>query len=121
MEHTQLLISEKNDYELIHKVLNYIQNNFTKDISLKSIAYEFNYSYNYLSKYLNKVLGISFVDFINQNRISYASYLLTNSDDTITDIAYKCGYSSIRSFNRNFFSITNTTPKNYRNSKLSFT
>jgi AraC-like DNA-binding protein/mannose-6-phosphate isomerase-like protein (cupin superfamily) len=121
MEHTQLLISEKNDYELIHKVLNYIQNNFTKDISLKSIADEFNYSYNYLSKYLNKVLGISFVDFINQNRISYASYLLTNSDDTITDIAYKCGYSSIRSFNRNFFSITNTTPKNYRNSKLSFT
>lgn len=115
MEHTQLLISVKNDYELLHKILNYIQNNFTKDISLKSIADEFCYSYNYLSKYLNNVLGISFVDFVNQNRINYAAYLLKNTEDPITDITYKCGYSSIRSFNRNFLKIMNMTPKTYRN------
>lgn len=116
MDHTKLLPSIKNDYELLHKVLNYVQENFSKDISLESIANEFCYNYNYLSKYLNKVLGISFVDFINQHRINYASYLLRNTDDTITDIAYKCGYSSIRSFNRNFLKFTSKTPKDYRNS-----
>ena len=70
---------------------------------------------NYATNYLNKVLGISFVDFINQHRINYASYLLKNIGDSITDITYKCGYSSIRSFNRNFLKLTNATPKNYRN------
>ncbi|EHI96753.1 transcriptional regulator, AraC family [Clostridium sp. DL-VIII] len=116
IEQTKLLPSEKSDYQLLHKILSYVQDNFTKDISLKTIANEFCYNYNYLSKYLNRILGISFVDFINQNRVSYAAYLLINSEDPITDIAYKCGYSSIRSFNRNFFKITNTTPKNYRHS-----
>ncbi|MFW2490908.1 helix-turn-helix domain-containing protein [Clostridium chromiireducens] len=116
MEYTKLLVSVKNDYELLHKILNYIQDNFAKDISLKSVADEFCYSYTYLSKYLNNVLGISFVDFVNQNRINYSAYLLKNTDEPITDIAYKCGYSSIRSFNRNFFNITGKTPKNYRNS-----
>jgi len=116
MEHTKLIVSVKNDYKLLHKVLKYIQENFTTEISLKDVANEFSYNYNYLSKYLNVILGISFVDFINQNRVNYASYLLKNTEDSITYISYKCGYSSIRSFNRNFLKLTDTTPKNYRNS-----
>lgn len=116
MEKTKLCESVKNDYELLHKILNYIQENFTKDISLKIISSEFSYSYTYLSKYLNNMLGISFVDFVNENRINYASYLLKNTKNTITDIAYMCGYSSIRSFNRNFIKFTKKTPKLYKNS-----
>lgn len=116
MEHTKLLDNIKPDYELLHNILKYIQENFTQDISLKSISSKFGYNYNYLSKYLNDILGTSFVGFINENRINYALYLLKNTKNTITDIAYACGYSSIRSFNRNFLKITKTTPKSYRNS-----
>ena len=114
LNHTDIIENNKNDYELLHKTLNYIQENFTKDISLQSIAKKFGYSYTYLSKYLNNTLGISFVDFINENRINYSMYLLKNTEYTITDIAFACGYSSIRSFNRNFVKITNSTPKMYR-------
>lgn len=116
MKNTELINSIKPDYELLHKILSYTQENFTKDLSLKNIATQFGYSYTYLSKYLNNILGISFVDFINENRINYALYLLKNTQTTITDIAYTCGYSSIRSFNRNFLKITKETPKSYRNS-----
>ncbi|BCZ45314.1 transcriptional regulator ChbR [Clostridium gelidum] len=116
MKNTRLIDSIKADYELLHKILNYSQENFTKDISLRSISTKFGYSYTYLSKYLNNILGVSFVDFINENRINYALYLLKNTQTTITDIAYTCGYSSIRSFNRNFLKITEKTPKSYRNS-----
>ena len=118
LNHSNIVDNIKNDYELLHKTLNYVQENFTKDISLQSIAKKFGYSYTYLSKYLNNTLGTSFVDFINENRINYSMYLLKNTDDTITDIAYACGYSSIRSFNRNFVKITNSTPKLYRKSSL---
>ncbi|AQS11424.1 HTH-type transcriptional activator RhaS [Clostridium saccharobutylicum] len=114
IEHTKLLDSIKHDYELLHKTLTYVQENFTKNISLKSISSEFGYSYTYLSKYLNNILGTSLVNFINENRINYALYLLKNSQATITDIAYTCGYSSIRSFNRNFLRLTGKTPKSYR-------
>lgn len=116
IEQSNILDNDRCNYELLHRTLNYIQNNFTNNISLKSISLELGYSYNYLSKYLNNMLGISFVDFINENRINYALYLLKNTEDSITDIAYNCGYSSIRSFNRNFLNIINMTPKAYRNS-----
>lgn len=116
VQNTNILSAARSDYELLHKTLSYIQENFTNDISLHSIASKLGYSYTYLSRYINNVLGVSFVDFINENRINYALYLLKNTENSITDIAYECGYSSIRSFNRNFLKITNTTPKTYRNS-----
>ena len=115
LEQTTLLKSMKTDYELLHKILNYLQENFTKDISLNHVASKFGYSYTYISKFLNNILGISFNDFINENRISYAIHLLKNTDLSITDISFSCGYSSIRSFNRNFLKIVDTTPKDYKN------
>ncbi|MBE6053621.1 MAG: AraC family transcriptional regulator [Clostridium sartagoforme] len=114
LKNSNIIENNKSDYELLHKTLNYIQENFTKDISLQDIAKELGYSYTYLSKYLNNTLGISFVDFINENRINYSMYLLKNTEETITNIAYICGYSSIRSFNRNFLKLNNLTPKLYR-------
>lgn len=115
MKQSKLIECSKTDHILIHNVLTYIQNNFTKNISLKQIASNLGYSYNYLSKYLNETLELSYVDFVNENRISYALYLLKNTDSSITDIAYTCGYSNVRSFNRNFIKITNITPSEYRN------
>lgn len=114
IKNSNIIKKDKNDYELLHTTLNYIQENFTKDISLHDISKKFGYSYNYLSKYINSYLGISFSEFININRINYSMYLLKNTENTITDVAYTCGYSSIRSFNRNFLKITKITPNSYR-------
>jgi len=113
-----ILDDKQNDYELLHKTLIYIQENFTTNITLKSVADNFGYSYNYLSRSLNNMLQISFVDFINENRINYSLYLLKNTNNTITEIAYACGYSSIRSFNRNFLNIMHISPSKYRSSKM---
>ncbi|MFD9627031.1 helix-turn-helix domain-containing protein [Peribacillus muralis] len=111
---TTLIKAEKKDQELIHSILSYIQEHFTEAISLKNIATALGYSYNYLSKYFNENIGESFVDFLNGNRISYACYLLSNTEKNITEIAYLSGYENTRSFNRNFVKIKSCTPKEYR-------
>jgi AraC-like DNA-binding protein len=95
-------------------LLSDIQDHFTESISLKSIAGTVGYSYNYLSKYFNTHINMSFVDFLNETRVNYACYLLIYTEKNITEIAFLCGYESIRSFNRNFVKIKLCTPKEYR-------
>jgi AraC-like DNA-binding protein len=90
------------DIILQHRILTFIEENFTEDISLRKIANMFGYNYQYLSRYFNTQFKIPFVKMINERRISYAEYLLRTSDKSITDIALSSGFKSIRSFNRNF-------------------
>ena len=51
---------------------------------------------------------------INDYRIEKAQALLKEGNLTITEIALSCGYSCIRSFNRNFLKICAIAPKLYK-------
>jgi transcriptional regulator GlxA family with amidase domain len=57
--------------------------------------------------------GTGFVRYLSIIRISQAADLLTTTDLKITDIAYQCGFSSIRTFNRVFLEVTGYTPTEY--------
>ncbi|WP_238579187.1 AraC family transcriptional regulator [Neobacillus niacini] len=114
MGQTSIIKGKKQEQDLLHKLITFIQEHFTESISLKSIAGTLGYSYNYLSKYFNDNIRMSFADFLNETRVNYACYLLRYTEKNITEIAYLCGYENIRSFNRNFVKIKLCTPKEYR-------
>ena len=103
----------RDDY-LLHDLLNYIQNHFTEELSLKDLSQKFGYDYSYLSRFFTRVLKVPFVDFLNGHRVTLASQLLRTTDSKITEIAEQVGYGNIRSFNRNFEKIMKTTPSHYR-------
>ncbi|HEO8418590.1 helix-turn-helix domain-containing protein [Niallia sp. FSL W8-0635] len=105
--------TRRDDY-LLHDLLNYIQNHFTEELSLKDLSQKFGYDYSYLSRFFTKILKVPFVEFLNGHRVTLASQLLKTTDSKITEIADIVGYRNIRSFNRNFEKIMNTTPSNYR-------
>lgn len=108
----------KNHYSELHEVLIYIQEHFTdEDISLKKIAEQFGYNYSYLSRSFSRLFSCSFTEYLNQTKINYAASLLIDTDRSITEIAYECGYKTIRSFNRNFVNIQKTAPKAFRKQK----
>ncbi len=101
------------DLNLIHRLIMYIEENFKTSCTLESAARELNYNYSYLSKEFLKISGITFMEYLNNCRIIHACYLLENTDMSITQIAYECGYNTIRTFNRNFLKYANTTPAKY--------
>lgn len=101
---------------LMNKIVEYVSQNYDKDISLEGLAADLNYNYYYLSGFVNKTIGINFSRLVNEYRISAAQNMLSNTDMLITDIASACGYDSIRSFNRNFLNITGKTPEDYKKS-----
>ncbi len=102
---------------LLHKIFDFVEQNFAKDCSLAKLSSDTGYSYSHLSRCFKKSTGISFNSYINQYRISNACYLLNNTDYPIIHCALESGYKSLRSFNRNFIASLGVTPNQYRSKK----
>jgi len=101
------------DKNLLYKIFEFIELNYNKECSLERLARETSFSYSYLSRYFKNVVGVSFNYYVNRYRINNACYILNNSNCSIIQCALESGYTSLRSFNRNFKLITGKTPKEY--------
>ncbi len=111
---------EKNkiNANFLDRVLEFVENNYSGDCTLSNASNSLGYSYSYISRHFHKSFGISFSSFVNQFRISKACYLLKNTDLSIIECSMECGYASVYSFMRNFKSICNVTPSEYREKRL---
>ena len=102
------------DRNLLFMIFEFVEMNFNKDCSLAELSKKTTFSYSYLSRYFKNSVGMSFNYFVNQCRINNACYILDNSDCSILQCSLDSGYTSLRSFNRNFKAFTGTTPQKYR-------
>ena len=106
---------EKSDTDVIKKIIDYCNENFCLPIQLDDLAREFNMNSFFISHLFRQKIGICFVDFINDLRLSEACRKLRYTDDHITGIGLDVGFGSTRSFNRNFLATLGEPPKTYRN------
>lgn len=98
----------------VDKVVEFIQNNLSKPITLEEIAKDIYLSPWYLSRPFKKEMGTTFVKYLNQQRMEYAIYLLNNTDFSIDQISKKTGYRQASYFCRIFKEYYNMTPSIYR-------
>lgn len=99
---------------LIFRIISYVEENYTEDITLHTVAESLAYEYHYLSRVLRENLHIRFRTLVNQYRCERAKELITETDLPLSDIALACGFQNIRSFNRAFLEITGSTPSRIR-------
>lgn len=95
-------------------VKNYIDSNFTKNISLESVAKEFNVNKSYLVRSFKEDFGITVNNYILQQRILMAKNELRFTGKILDLIAEECGFSDSNYFIRMFKKIEGTTPGEYR-------
>ncbi len=95
--------------------VNYIDENYTKPMSLSIIADNLHVSTSYLSELLKRSLGMSYIQYINKLRMDKSLELLQNDDLTIKKISRMIGYDTEHSFIRNFKRSFGRTPADYRN------
>lgn len=108
-------VSYTSDIKLVQKIFAYVEKNYQHNITLKNISLSLKYDYAYLSKIFKEVTQLTFTEYLNEYRISQASYFLKNTEEDVLEIAFDCGYQNIRTFNRNFKKINKLTPMEYRN------
>jgi len=98
----------------IKQVFDYMNKNFRSEISLQEISALVNMHEVSLSRFIKKHTGKNFVDCLNEIRIGQASRLIIDTNQSISEIAYTCGFNNISYFNRVFRKKKGCTPKEFR-------
>jgi len=96
-------------------ILLYVNAHYKQKCLLSDAAAAVGVDYAYISKLFKKSIGVSYNQYVNYLRVQESKRLLRSTEDTITEIAFECGFFSLRVFNRKFSEIEGMTPSAYRN------
>lgn len=103
-----------NDRERIRRIVDYINENMVKGVSLQEIAEREDLNPYYLSHFIKRSLGISFQEYLNFIRLESVTKLLLSTNKTIIDISHESGFPSTKSLNRIFKREYQISPTDYR-------
>lgn len=98
----------------IRTIISYVENHFQERFSLQDAASNLGFSREYFCRFFKKHMGISFLQYVNETRISHAYFDLTHTDLPVSEIMEKNGFTNQKLFNRMFRELYNTTPSAVR-------
>lgn len=99
--------------EHLRTATNYIDHHYDESITLNDLAEQIYLSESYLSRLFTKTMGLTFTAYLTQVRLNHATSLL-RSNLTITEIAFKSGFTSTNSFIKTFKQAFKKTPGQYK-------
>lgn len=107
---------QKENY--IKKSIQFIETNYSRTISIESLASYIGLNKNYFSTIFSELLGIPPQEYLIKYRVNKACKLLSNKDLTISEISRSVGYDDPLGFSKIFKSIKGVSPKAYRQALL---
>src|SRR5215468_1356827 len=100
----------------IDRVIDYLRGNLHRPVKLAELANVACFSEFHFHRIFTAVSGETLNNFTNRLRLEKAARLLRYSDQSLTDIALDCGFSSSATFSRAFRSGYDTSPSQFRKS-----
>jgi AraC family transcriptional regulator len=100
----------------IDRVIDYLRRNLDRPVKLRELANVAGFSEFHFHRIFGAVSGETLNNFTNRLRLEKAARLLRYSDNSLTDIALDCGFSSSATFSRAFRSGYDTSPSQFRKS-----
>ncbi|GAA0376315.1 AraC family transcriptional regulator [Paenibacillus motobuensis] len=101
--------------QLYNDIADYIQWHKYENLRVARLAEDFGYNAKYLSSLFTKIAGISLKQYILQEKMEAAKSLLTDTNQSVNEIAMQLGYPDSHQFMKSFKKITGLTPTDYRN------
>ncbi len=99
----------------IAKVCKYVEDNLSDTIKLEDVSALVNMSVSAFAHFFKKRTGMSFITYVNNQRIAKACNLLGSTSLSASEICYECGFNNKSNFIRTFSRLKNMTPIEYRN------
>ncbi len=95
-------------------IIDFVNKSYMQNLTLSSICNELHYTVPYVSAKFRNEIGMTFTDYLQNTRIENSCRLLIETNDSISEIAQRIGYSNTKFFNKIFKSIIKTTPSKFR-------
>ncbi len=109
-----LNIADLSESKVINDVYRYVAENFQKEVTFSSAASVANMQKAAFCRYFKRKTKKKFTEFVNETRIMHALKLLAETDKTISEVAFECGYENTSYFNRQFKLICHNSPRGFR-------
>ena len=109
-----LVSRESGSGDTVYEILEYLSRHFTEPLTLEQLSRDLGVSHSCLSHTFSERIGIHFRTYLNTLRADRACLLLRSTGRSIGDIAYDCGFDTVRTFNRVFTHLYGQTPSAYR-------
>tara|TARA_R110000868_G_scaffold4768_5_gene29733 strand:+ start:3362 stop:4210 length:849 start_codon:yes stop_codon:yes gene_type:complete len=123
-------LSQSNEFELLHKkpyknryskkeqsrirdIYALIDERYQGKISVDEVAKFCNLTKPAFCRYFKKATGSTFIEFLNQYRISQSKRMLLTGKN-VTETCFECGFESLSYFNRTFKKVTGENPSAFK-------
>ncbi len=100
--------------DMLSDALEYISGHYMEPVRMEKLASLCHISETHFRRAFSACMKMGPLEYLNMVRIQNACELLKKTDDTAANIAYKCGFTTISTFNRNFRQATGVTPMEWR-------
>ncbi|WP_234572482.1 AraC family transcriptional regulator [Rhodohalobacter sp. 614A] len=98
----------------IKKAVQYLQDNYEKDIMISEVAQMVNMSDSAFSHFFKRRTQRSFSDYLIDIRIGHSCRKLLETNHNVSEICYNCGFNNLSNFNRLFKKKKGCTPSEFR-------
>jgi xylan 1,4-beta-xylosidase len=102
------------NHDRLKKILSFVHEHYAESPSLNEIAEIVYVSPYYFSHFFTHYMGMTYVQYLNYVKVSMAKQSLSSTDDAITNILSRTGFSNAKTFNRVFKEIVGCNPSDYR-------
>ncbi|AIQ53856.1 response regulator transcription factor [Paenibacillus sp. FSL R7-0331] len=108
---------KKTPEQLMNQAVKYISERLSHDLGIEEVARKIGISSSYFCLLFKNRFALTFVEYVTQQRIEAAKFMLASTDKSIAAISAGVGYQERRYFTKVFQKQTGMTPKEYRDRK----
>lgn len=98
----------------IEKIICHVKSHYHRPVMLSEVAALCNMREESFSRFFSKTMKKTFSTYLTEYRLAMACKLLINSDQSVSEIAYSCGFGSMAFFHRKFKQYRQSSPFQYK-------
>ena len=106
--------TEQKSLDKLKFIIGYIEDHYTESISVSRIAELCYFSPSHFMKFFKSNMGVSFIQYVNDYRLTVARRLLVTSTSSVLEVAQQSGFENVSYFNRLFKKKYGITPRQMR-------